>query len=313
MQNLKILTVILTMIIAVPGFSILAAAEQTQPVLQKIQVTGTGNNARIEIAADKPLTYTYYKMPGLLKVIIDLALVDPGSVVPVTVNSDLISKITVEKKIISDFSLTRVVINLEKDAECVVVTDPADKKKLQVSFGKILLSAGKEIDNKSGGNEAKTGEDAATVEKLPRTSIAITTPPTATPAADEVLHQRAASETISPKPVLQPVVPHEIPPGSISAVTVNRGNILIVTGARITNYKAFALTNPSRLVIDVPHAKCSILAKDMPVKRFGVTKARVGAYPDKVRLVFDAEGKQFPQYKIANTDKGLVIKFPSGH
>lgn len=352
MQNLKILTVILTMFLTVPGFSIVASAEPVQPVLQKIQVTGTGNDTRIDIVADKPLTYTYYKMPDLLKVVIDLALVDPGSAAPVKVNSELISKITVEKKAISNFSLTRVVINLKKDAEFAVLTDPADKGKLQVSFGKTSPSTNREISKNTGVDKAKKEGDAATIEKTPLSSVAITTPPAAIVAAEAVLHQpvaavpaltgkeqesggenatsgksavvvaetdteqaatlqRTESPTFRSKPVLLPVVPQKIPSGPISAVKVNRDNLVIVTGSGVADYNAFTLTDPGRLVIDVPRAKCSILAKDMPVKRFGIAKARVGTYPDKVRLVFDAAGKKFPPYKIEKTGKGLKVTFPA--
>lgn len=356
MQNLKILTVILTMFLTVPAFSTFAPAEPAQPVLKKIQVTGTGNDTRIDIVADKPLTYTYYKMPDLLKVVIDLALVDPGQVAPVTVNSELISKITVEKKANSNFSLTRVVINLAKDAEFAVLTDPADKSKIRVSFGKTPPSTSKETARKTGEDKAETAGNTAADEKASRSSVAIITPPAAmvatAPAAEAVLHQpaaavpaptggkqeserenaasdksaviiaethieqaavlqRAESSVIRPKPVLQPVVPQKILSGSISAIKVNRDSLEIVAGCKIDVYKAFTLTNPGRLVIDVPLAKCSISAKDMPVKRFGVAKARVGAYPDKIRLVFDAEGKPFPPYKIEKTGKGLKVTFPA--
>ncbi|ABQ26996.1 AMIN domain-containing protein [Geotalea uraniireducens] len=356
MQKLKILTVILTMFLTVPGFSIVASAEPVQPVLQKIQVTGTGKDTRIDIVADKPLTYTYYKMPDLLKVVIDLALVDPGSVAPVTVNSGLISKITVEKKAISNFSLTRVVINLKNDAEFAVLTDQADKGKIQVSFGKTSPSTNREISKKTGVDKAKTEGDAATIDKTPLSSVAITTQPAAiiatAPAAEAVLHQpvaavpaltgkeqqsdgenattdksavviaetktgqaaslqRTESATFRSKAVLLPVVPQKIPSGPISAVKVNKDNLVIVTGSGVADYNAFTLTNPGRLVIDLPLAKCSILAKDMPVKRFGIAKARVGTYPDKVRLVFDAAGKTFPAYKIEKTGKGLKVTFPA--
>lgn len=344
------------MFLTVPGFSTVAPAEPAQPVLQKIQVTGTGNDTRIDIVADKPLTYTYYKMPDLLKVVIDLALVDPGLVAPVKVNSELISKITVEKKAISNFSLTRVVINLAKDAEFAVLTDPADKSKIRVSFGKTPPVANKEISVKTGEDKAKTPGNTATDEKASRSSVAIVTPPATmvatAPAAETVLPQPAAVEPAPPgrkqesergittsdksavvvaethteqaatlqragsptmrfKPVLQPVVPQKILSGSVSAIKVNSNSLEIVTGSGVADYKAFTLANPGRLVIDVPLAKCSISAKDIPVKRFGVAKARVGVYPDKIRLVFDAAGKPFPAYKIEKTGKGLKITFPA--
>lgn len=349
MQNLKISAVILTLLLTFPLILGIAHAEPAHPVLQRIQVTGSGIDTKIEITADKPLTYTYYKMPDLLKVVIDLALVDPGLVTPITVNSELISKITVQKKSISDFSLTRVAINLEKDAEFRVSADPSDKGKLRVSFGKAPLTADKIKSDKSDADEAGKRGVAAAGDSAPQSpstiapppvAVAVTAPAAESPAAVEpapgkeqeldikTAADKSAAETetqtgeasalqreeapvIGSSPALQPVVPQKIPAGSIRAIKIKGDGLEIVSESRVDAYKAFTLTKPGRLVIDVPLAKCAIPTRDIPVRRFGVARVRVGAYADKVRLVFDAEGKPFPAYRIRKTGNGLKVTFPS--
>ena len=350
MQNLKISAIILILLLTFPLILGVAHAEPAHPVLQRIQVTGSGIDTKIEITADKPLTYTYYKMPDLLKVVIDLALVDPGLVTPITVNSELISKITVQKKSISDFFLTRVAINLEKDAEFRVSADPADKGKLRVSFGKTPLPADKINSDKSDADEAGKRGVAAAGDSAPQSpstiapppvAVAVTAPAAESPATIEPAPEReqesvgikaatdkstAETETqtgeasalqreeapvIGSSPALQPVVPQKIPAGSIRAIKIKGDGLEIVSESRVDAYKAFTLTKPGRLVIDVPLAKCAIPTRDIPVRRFGVARVRVGAYADKVRLVFDTEGKPFPAYRIRKTGNGLKVTFPA--
>jgi hypothetical protein len=55
MRNLRILAALLSILFILPCSGI-ALAEATPSILKKIQVNGTGNDTRIEITADKPLT-----------------------------------------------------------------------------------------------------------------------------------------------------------------------------------------------------------------------------------------------------------------
>ena len=341
-RYLNNMAVLLSMMLLLHWACTPAQAETTLSTLNNLQISGSGGNTRIEITADKPLTYTYYKMPGLLKAVIDLAIVDPGKVKPVTaVKSDLISKITVEKKTFYDFSLTRVVIDLEKDIDFAVKADTYVKEKLLVTFVNPLPTPDKASGEK---------DSTPTPSPLAANSVAAptTTPATLTvspiqqslapSATDGITGQTNAKETdesaskdtsvssakmgvttkpeksqhrtISMQPLI-PVVPERSSQRIVRAIKLNRNNLEIIAESRIEDFRVFTLTGPTRLVIDLPLTKSSQTAKEMPVGRFGVTKARIGTYPDKLRLVFDTEGKKFPSYKIEKTDKGLKITFPS--
>jgi len=69
------------------------------------------------------------------------------------------------------------------------------------------------------------------------------------------------------------------------------------------------LSNPQRLVVDLYNVKNTLAAKSLPINSFGVENARLGAYPDKVRIVFDSQKKVFPRYTLEKTDNGLLVRF----
>ena len=359
MRNLRILAALLSILFILPCSGGIALAEATPPVLKKIQVTGTGNDTRIEITADKPLTYTFYKIPELLKAVIDLAIVDPGQINPVlTINSAMISKITVEKKRFYDFSLTRVVINLEKETEFAVKHDPADKGKILVTFGKGLYPGAGDASGKFVVDVAKPADIISpAIEKASQSHLSATAPAAAVTAATPGAHlalplsaaaalvtadnktesgkkepapaheprgeapKKKAEQTAAAQPdkaarivpgsALTPVVPATGGARIISALKVNNDNLEIIASYNIDDFKDFILTKPERLVIDLPLAKSSITTRNIPVRHLGVAKTRVGSYPDKVRLVFDTEGKPVPSYRIEKTGKGLKVFFPS--
>jgi AMIN domain-containing protein len=359
MRHLRIIATLLSILFILPSSGGIALAEAAPSVLKKIQVTGAGNDIRIEITADKPLTYTYYKMPELLKAVIDLAIVDPGQINPVmTINSTLISKITVEKKSFYDFSLTRVVINLEKETGFAVKHDPADKGKILVTFGKELYPRSGDASGKTGVDVAKPADivspDIGNASQLP---LSATAPAAAVAAATAGAHpalpssaatvpvttdgkpesgkkepapahdpsgeapRKLAEQAAAAQPgkavrivsgaVLAPVVPATGGARIISALRVNSDSLEIIANYNVDDFKAFILTKPERLVIDLPLAKNSITARNIPLRRLGVAQARIGTYPDKVRLVFDTEGRPVPYYKIEKTGKGLKVFFPS--
>ncbi len=95
----------------------------------------------------------------------------------------------------------------------------------------------------------------------------------------------------------------------INALNVTGEGVEIIADSGISNFKSFRLTKPQRLVIDVFDATTSIVGNVVPINRFGVRSARLGIHPDKVRFVFEASGKSFPQYKIETSGKSLMVIF----
>ncbi|GAB7027533.1 AMIN domain-containing protein [Geotalea toluenoxydans] len=308
------------------------ALAKSNPTLQDVRVSGPGSGAHMEIIADSPLTYTYYRMPDLLKVVIDLALVDPGQVSPVISSSGLISKITVEKKEVTTFSLTRIVINLESDADFSVHPDAGDRSRLMISFrprNSAAVTGNTEDSHPEQMHDKIQEYSAAAPVGAPDTATPVSVPapvpaptPVSQPLAAAIPGSAVEKGSAAPAPeplktiladkrMLQPVVPQPNPSRTINGIRINNNSLEIVANSRLDDYKAFTLINPARLVIDVPMSKTPLAAKEIPLRRFGLSKARVGNYPDKVRMVFDADGSNFPSYRIDRNDKGLAIVFPA--
>ena len=93
----------------------------------------------------------------------------------------------------------------------------------------------------------------------------------------------------------------------IREITTGESFIDIVTGGSIKKYKSFNLNHPGRLVIDIPGAKSAVDAKSISIKRFGISKVRIGINRTTVRIVLDAAQSLFPEYEIRPTENGLRI------
>lgn len=94
-----------------------------------------GSDLVVEIFADIPMTYTYYKVPGQARAVVDIADADPEKVEPlIVVNKGAVSSISVDKAQIAGMMVSRVIFNLVSEAD-ISVTAAADRKKLSITFG----------------------------------------------------------------------------------------------------------------------------------------------------------------------------------
>src|ERR1035437_4396338 len=81
----------------------------------------TGSNVVIEVTADIPMTYTYYKVPGQAQAVVDIADADPDKVEPlIVVNKGAVASISVDKTMIGDMTVSRLVFNLVSASEISV-------------------------------------------------------------------------------------------------------------------------------------------------------------------------------------------------
>jgi hypothetical protein len=98
----------------------------------------------VEVTADIPMTYTYYKVPGQARAVVDIADADPEKVEPlIVVNKGALSSISVDKATIEGMTVSRLVFNLVSESDIIVKQEPG-RKKLLVSFagGKPVASVG---------------------------------------------------------------------------------------------------------------------------------------------------------------------------
>src|SRR5664279_629405 len=100
--------------------------------------------------------------------------------------------------------------------------------------------------------------------------------PAAPPAAPvgavvESLQEKPVAETVSPKKLPVPVVPATLPLlrlggaesrgiVSISSIDFSMDAIVISAGSVVTDFKTFTLSDPERLVIDIPSANSDLAA-----------------------------------------------------
>lgn len=307
--------------------SVVLAAEllDVKPVI-------SGSSVSIEISADISMTYTYYKVPGQARAVVDIAEADPEKVEPlIVVNKGAVTSISVDKAQISGIVVSRIIFNLVSESDISVSASP-DRKLLTVTFSSSTIAAAGKPEPKP---ESKSVPQIEPVAKVEPPAIVAATPPagasqeddllgldeSATKAAPLAKAAAAVSEaplpatpTVMRIPKLEPVIPAAVLPARPSALTIQE----IATGASyieiranqpIADYKTTRLTNPERLVIDITGAKIQQKPKTVSINKFGITKARIGVSPKNIRIVIDSAKAGFPAYAIINTEDGLRINF----
>ena len=269
-------------------------------VLQSIKVSEDGY--QVEIVASKPLTYTFYKTIAPLKVVVDLSQTAPGAITsPIEANVGNVKRIEVIRQAFEQTVMSRVEISLATNSGFTVKPDPDNKSKLVVTLAKAepVLTEAKA--------EAKVEEKQLKVEDLNSPA-----PAQATTDAKQAAGIQGRGTESQPRPEeSKPVAaaPPALAQGAkaLTAVNVVKDGIDVVVPGGVDTFNSFKLSNPPRLILDIPGIKSSLAAKAVVVKSFGIDKARVGISPDKVRIVFDVAQKSVPPYRITMNENGVFV------
>ena len=308
-------------------FAVVLANPVVAAELLDVKPVVSAMGVEIEVSADIPMTYTYYKVPGEARAVVDIADADPEKVEPlIVVNKGAVASISVDKALISGMTVSRLVFNLVAESD-IAVTPAPDRKTLHISFA---------------GNKTVVTQPVAVPPAAPVVSEPPLTPPAAVvvaPPAAPTVAEPASKTTVKeeqdplgldePQPAvapvtaspavvmpvkkLEPVVPADVPPAAPS-VTVVKG---IIVGASYIDiqlngpagiFKTHRLAKPERLLIEIPGTSAMNI-KSVPVNRFGVSKVRIGAPPGMVRVVLDAAKSYFPRYEIVSVTNGLRVNF----
>jgi len=256
--------------------------------LRGITVSGEGDAIKVEIESDKPLTYTYYSLRDPFRMVIDLSQADPGSVqAPVLASTSKIKNISISKNELTAGSLVRVTLETVEQADFSVNPDPSNPQKLIVSLSVNSSSAGVPQ------SEIKAADAAVTAPQ--------DTAQTGSEKKDSAV--TGSNQNVSPEKI-EKVTPQQIFITSID--TVGSGFVLRANGA-IDKYKFFTLSKPQRLAVDIFDAKSSLTSQYIRLNKFGIENARIGVYPDKLRIVFDSKKAMFPKFSIDKIDNGLQL------
>lgn len=325
------------MLLAVLGFipSAVNAAE-----LLDVKPVVAGSAVSVEITADVAMTYTYYKVPGQARAVVDIAEADPEKVEPlIVVNKGILSSISVDKAQISGIVVSRIIFNLVSESDLSVSASP-DRKLLTVTFSgsatAIKPGPKPEPELKP---EPKPEPKLEPVAKVEPPAIVTATPPAGTtPEEDPLGLDEPAGKSSAPLakavetatttallsaapnltaptvmriPKLEPVVPVAVTPRSsnlaIKEIATGTSYIEIRTNQSVTDYKETRISAPDRLIIDIACERTDQKPKTVTINKFGISKARIGVSPKNIRIVFDSSKAGLPAHTITNTADGLRI------
>jgi len=298
-------------------------------------VTVSADASRIELASDKPFTYTSYKAGEPAKIVVDISQTDPGRVAtPVEVNRGNVRRIDVVRQQLGAGVLTRVEISLFKDGDFSVATDPADKTRLLISLtppepeAKPLAQETKEAPLRETRIEEKNLTPDASAAGSPVLAAADQKPAAKHEASVQAPASQEPSEPVKPAdqpaaaavPVASiaqadPAKPSAAkePARRLTAVTPAADGVELTIEGGVLTFNTFKLAKPDRIVLDLFGMKNAVPQKVVPIGALGVANARIGSTPDKVRIVLDALQETMPTFDVVKVEQGLKIRLnPAG-
>lgn len=98
------------------------------------------------------------------------------------------------------------------------------------------------------------------------------------------------------------ITPHSVEGGA---------SVEIASASPIGTYHAYTLSNPHRLVIDMPGARTTLSGSRIAVGNEVIGQIRLGSGPDRLRVVLDISSSDLPQYEIAKQGSSLMIHLGS--
>jgi len=126
-------------------FHLAVALAEERPVVRDVAAYRDGDGARIEIRADKPVTYNSYLMPELAKWVIDLpgAASAAGEEQSRRMRTAPLTRISVRQKEVNGAPLTRIGLDFSGEVEFSVSADPLDRGRLVVLLKPVGKAAAK--------------------------------------------------------------------------------------------------------------------------------------------------------------------------
>lgn len=270
--------------------------------ISSIQIAGSGKNAELVIQMSSPATYTSYKTTAPLRLILDLSQATPGS-------ADLQQNLTTgnfksvhASRFDTDAGvLTRVEIELEQDAEAVITASPSHPGELRIAFPSLAVT-----------------ETTAPAASAPVAPVAASEPAhseahnSSSQATAQSAAPVAASETVTPAEPSSSATADISRKTALTAITTQNNAILLALDGRVAEFKQFRLSNPERLIIDLMDVSSIMASRIVPLHSGGVASARIGLYPDKVRVVLDSLNGSFPEARAEKTAEGIRISLTGG-
>jgi hypothetical protein len=280
---------------AVTGEKAVAAPD----ILQDIRVVNRDVHLTFAFSDSARRTYSVFEATDPFRVIVALPNTTPENVpTPMAVGGEIINAIETTTVAYDPHPYTKVVIELNYETayrigrvgqELVVSFDPAPAPPGGVS----AAPAAEPGEGQS--LEGKPGETTlAKAESSPQPPSELPAPAPAGPEAKEIL----------------------APAGKLLAIqqrSADQGvQFRLVGNGSLSEYDAFHLSEPPRVVVDLFGVRASEVKKEMLVNDSLIRKVRVGVHDGKVRVVFDVIPAAGVPYRVEAEADELAVTFTPG-
>ena len=250
--------------------------------IKSIDVSGEGAATELVIVLSSPATYTSYKTTAPLRLVIDLSQTSQGSVTsPQIINKGNFKSVIANRFDTDAGVLTRLDIELVKDSEAVITASPSSPGELRVSFPALALKS--DVSSQTP-DETKSSDKIAKVVQSPVENQSV----------------------ITSSPNLTAESTHKL-----TSITVDNDKIQLAVDGGVAEFNTFRLNKPERFVIDLLDTQLAMPSRLIPLNASGVASARIGLYPDKVRVVLDSINGSLPDATAAKSTQGVTVTLNS--
>jgi type IV pilus assembly protein PilQ len=271
--------------VAAAGTGAFAAKEQT---ISEVEVRSDGDRTRIVLRGAEDPIYTAFMRENPARLIIDLPDVAfEGVQTPIEVNNAHVTDITLgafgDPRIAA--TMSRVSVGLTEEARYEVIPN-----------GRELIV------------EVRASTDGAPAAPAPAAAMA-------DQAADAESEMPAAAEEpasaepaeAAPEPTPAAEAAAEPAVSRVTRIVWGDGALSVEADGPIDNVDSFELDDPERIVIDLWGAENAVWPARFSLDEGAVAAVRVGAHPDKVRVVLDLR-EPVSSHAIETTADGLSVR-----
>jgi hypothetical protein len=93
----------------------------------------------------------------------------------------------------------------------------------------------------------------------------------------------------------------------VNGLNVEHNTIDILATRQISDYRLITLSDPARLVIDIPGAASAFPQKSLQIDKLGIATARFEIHPGFLRIFLDASQWRIIPYRVEEAKTGLKI------
>ncbi len=246
--------------------------------LSGLKVLKTPTGAQVLVEGNRAATFTVFRLNEPDRLVVDLSSADASGIKGHHDGSGPISGVVASQFSDERSSVGRVMVALDK----------ASKYDVRADGNRVVIS----IDGEGRAEAPKLAAPvvvASPVEKAAASPVEV--------AAPRHTEAGVVTSKLDEKQVKNPAQ-------KITGLSFSNGKLKVAADGDIARFEVIELANPPRLAVDLFDVKSTAKAKN--VRGGALREVRIGAWPEKVRLVLDIEG-DMPVYLATRTANGLSI------